>query len=156
MKKQKNSNIEKIKILRNPKAKKHRNISKNIPNGLILLTRDEYFENDQNYRKPGYEKRGNYRKTIVVDSNKLNELIVVKGSTNGIDLKIPGIKAIKPYARDKDNEHNPIKISNKFINSNKKISESNVNKIKKHMLTKERKSVRLKNKKLFRNLKKRK
>ena len=56
----------------------NKNISKTIPNGTILQTRDEYLHNESNYRKPGYANKGNYRKVAVVDSNCNDELAVVK------------------------------------------------------------------------------
>ena len=74
---------------------KKRNVSKTISNGTILHTRDEYFYLSSGYRKPGYANKGNYRKVVVVDSNKNDDLAVVKLSTKG--TQVPGsISKYKP------------------------------------------------------------
>lgn len=147
------SNVEKIK---NIKPKKRKNVSQKYRNGLILQTRDEYFEGKGNFRKQGYENKGNYRKAVVVDSNRDNELAVVKGVTNGKDLKIPGIKAIKPYIETKDDEGHPIVESKKFINSRKFIPQGKVTELKIECLKNASKSLRKENKKKLHKLKSRK
>ena len=76
--------------------KKNKNVSKNVPNGLILHTRDEYFESQGTYRKPGYQNRGNYRKAVVIDSNKNDDLAVVKIVSSGKKLKYSNLK-YKPF-----------------------------------------------------------
>ena len=82
-----------------------RNVSKNIRNGTILQTRDEYLHNEGSYRKKGYEKKGNYRKVAVIDSNRNDELAVVKlYSKGGEELK--GTKSrYKPFVEALDNEN---------------------------------------------------
>ncbi len=64
------------------KPPKRKNVSQTIPNGRTLQTRDEFFEGKADYRKPGYEDKGHYRKVVVVDSNRKNELAVVKLTTS--------------------------------------------------------------------------
>ena len=139
---------------RSKKASK--NVSKKVRNGLILQTRDEYFEGKGDYRKPGYENKGNYRKAVVVDSNRNDELAVVKGITSGTNLKIPGIKTIKPYIETKDNKGRPIVVGRKFINSGKIISQKDTTKIKIECLRNATRNLRKQNKKKLRKLKDRK
>ena len=149
------SNIEKIKTLRNPKAKKNRNISKRIPNGLILQTRDEFFEGQGNYKKPGYQNTKTfYRKAIVVDSNKKDELAVIKGTTKPGD-NIQGTKTnVRYYVEILDDENNPIKLGKKFISSKEKISEKCANSIKHNAINNiANKSLRKRNRKKLRQLK---
>lgn len=65
----------------------YKNISKNVPNGTTVQTRDEFFFGQKNYRKPGYQDRGFYRKAVVVDSNRDDDLALVKlGTSNGTYL----------------------------------------------------------------------
>jgi len=110
--------------------KKNRNVSKNIPNGTILHTRDDYIYGSQNYRKPGYANKGNYRKVSVVDSNKNDDLAVVKLTTKG--KTIPGEKSTyKPFVETLDDNGNPIRIGPKFISRGAKLSKSAVSIIKK-------------------------
>ena len=110
--------------------KKNRNISQNIQNGTILHTRDEYIYGSENYRKPGYANKGNYRKVGVVDSNKNNHLAVVKLTTKGKQL--PGEKTTyKPFVETLDDEGKPIKIGPKFISRGAKLSKQAVSTIKK-------------------------
>lgn len=110
--------------------KKNRNVSKNIPNGTILHTRDEYIYGSKNYRKPGYGGKGNYRKVAVVDSNKSDDLAVVKLTTKG--KSIPGEKSTyKPFVETLDDNGKPIRIGSKFISRGARLSTSAVSAIKK-------------------------
>ena len=110
--------------------KKNRNVSKNIPNGTILHTRDEYIYGSQDYRKPGCESKGNYRKVAVVDSNRHDDLAVVKMTTKGKTL--PGeISTYKPFVETLDDNGNPIRIGSKFISRGAKISKKAISIIKK-------------------------
>lgn len=61
---------------------KRKNVSQKIPNGRTLQTRDEHFEGQKNYRKPGYENKGDYRRVVVIDSNRDDELAVIKLTTS--------------------------------------------------------------------------
>ncbi len=96
------------------KIQKRKNVSRSIPNGRTLQTRDEYFEGDKNYRKPGYENKGLYRSAVVVDSNRDDELALVVLTTTGED--VPGRKKSKyrPFVETLDDDGNPIKIGKKF------------------------------------------
>ena len=110
--------------------KKNRNISKNIPNGTILHTRDEYIFGSKNYRKPGYAGKGNYRKVAVVDSNRHDDLAVVKLTTKGKYL--PGEKSTyKPFVETMDDNGKPIRVGSKFISRGAKLSSKAVTVIKK-------------------------
>ena len=120
------SNVEKIKSI---KPKKRKNVSQKYRNGLILQTRDEYFEGEGNFRKQGYENKGNYRKAVVVDSNRDNELAVVKLTTKR-GIKLDEKSRYRPFIETRDNEDKAIKVSNKFIPTKKTIEKSTVNAIK--------------------------
>ena len=110
--------------------KKNRNVSKKIPNGTVLHTRDEYFLGSENYRKPGYKNKGNYRKVGVVDSNRNDDLAVVKLTSRGKPL--PGEKSTyKPFVETLDYDGKPIRIGSKFISRGTKISAQAVSAIKK-------------------------
>lgn len=99
-------------------SNKNKNVSKKVSNGRILKTRDNYFEGAKNYVKPGYENKGHYRKVVVVDSNKKDELAVVKLTTSnkGIPLKNykSGKSRYRPYILIADDDGKPIKIGYKF------------------------------------------
>ena len=119
------------------KVKRNKNVSKTIPNGRTLQTRDEYFEGDGDYRKEGYENKGLYRKAVVVDSNKNEELVLVKLTTSKKAKGIPSEKKSKyrPYVETKDDEGNTIKIGKKFKENppKKDLSKKAVAKIKKEL-----------------------
>ena len=110
--------------------KENKNVSKKIPNGTIIHTRDEYFFGSKNYRKPGYKNKGNYRKVSVVDSNRNDDLAVVKLTTRGKSL--PGEKSTyKPFVETLDDDGKPIRIGSKFISRGARISAQAVSVIKK-------------------------
>ena len=124
--------------------KRNKNISRTIPNGRTLQTRDEYFEGNADYRKPGYEKKGNYRQATVVDSNRAGDLAVVKLTTSGKGREVPDRKKSKyrPYVETKDDEGKPIRIGKKFIEnpSKKDLSKKAVSEIKKSTFKKSSKA----------------
>ncbi len=115
--------------------KKNKNVSKKVPNGSILHTRDEYLHNEGKYRKPGYKNKGNYRKVVVVDSNRRDDLAVVKlHKSSGTEL--PSKRAFyKPIVETLDDENNRIRAnfgkSGKFIAKGKPLSQEDVSAIKK-------------------------
>ena len=154
------SNVELIQNVKPKKPKirkppKRKNISQKIPNGTILQTRDEYFEGAGGYRKPGYESKGNYRKAVVVDSNKFDELAVVKLTTQK-GYKIDNKSNFRPFIETKDNNLKPIRESGKFIKSNKMLSNKQVNKIKNISLTKPGVNIKTNNREKLIELKGRK
>ena len=93
-----------------------KNVSQTIPNGRTLQTRDEYLgEENKDFRKPGYEGKGLYRKITVVDSNRKDELVVIKLTTSEKGIQIEtykqGKSKFRPYVIVEDNNGNPIKIT---------------------------------------------
>ncbi len=85
--------------------------------GRTVQTRDEYFEGQGDYRKPGYEKKGNYRKAVVVAQHGKDLALVktTKGSPRGIPLRDEKVSKYRPYVQTKDDEGNPIRYNRKFI-----------------------------------------
>ena len=100
-----------------------KNISKKVHNGQIVHTKDSYLYGSNGYNKPG--KKGNYRMAVVVDSNKDDELALVKLTTSNKGKSLPNYKTgkskYKNYIYTKDNENQAIKISRKFIVKNNDI-----------------------------------
>lgn len=135
--------------------KSKKNIFNDIPNGRTVQTRDECFEGAKDYRKEGYEKKGKYRKAVVVDSNKNAELALVKLTTSKKAKEIPGEKKSKyrPYVETKDDEGKPIKLGKKFKENPPKndLSKKAVTKIKKEVFHDSRHA--LKNRKKVREMK---
>ena len=110
---------------------KNKNVSKSIKNGTILKTRDEYFSGQGSYRKPGYENKGNYRKSVVVDSNAKDELVLVKlYSSSGKEI-VDSKSRYKPFVETHDDKNKRIKIGPKFIPSKNRLSSHQVAIIKK-------------------------
>ena len=132
---------------------KRKNVSQTIPNGTILQTRDEYLHEQGNYRKPGYESKGNYRTVVVIDSNRKNHLAIVKlHSQSGKEL--PSKKSYyKPFVETLDDKGNRITVSGKFIINGQKLSNKDVIAIKSDSFKSPK--VRHKNKKKVRKLKNR-
>ena len=118
------------------RTKARKNVSRYILPGRTVQTRDEFFYGAKNYRKPGYENKGYYRKGLVVDSNRKDELVIVKLHKPNQSLPIPGSKSTyKPYVETKDDDGKPIKIGVKFKlnkdNSSTTISKHGVSEVKK-------------------------
>ena len=109
---------------------RNKNVSKTIPNGTILQTRDEYFYDGKHFKKPNYQNKGNYRKAVVVDSNKNNDLAVVKLYSNGKSLINTNSK-YKSFVKTLDDSGNNIRLGKKFILTKKRLSKLNVSIIKK-------------------------
>lgn len=111
---------------------KSKNISSKVSNGVIVQTRDEYFAGKKNYKKNGYENKGNYRKSVVVDSNRKDELALIKLiSTSHKGHKTNNNKSkFRPFIETLDDEYKPIKLSSKFIKTKKRLSKNDVDNIK--------------------------
>ena len=116
-----------------------RNVSKTIPNGTIVHTRDEYFFGSKDYRKPGYDKKGNYRMAVVVDSTRDDQVAVVKLLSDK-EKENPGIRIIgfnkdksyyKPFIEVFDDDGRSIRIGSKFIDKGKRMPKKLVTQIKK-------------------------
>lgn len=116
-----------------------KNVSKRIPNGRTVQTRDEFFFGHKNYRKPGYAKKGLYRKAVVVDSNSQDELAVVKLTTSPKGRSIVGEKKskYKPFIETLDDDGKPIKLGKKFKENktSKDLSKRDTNAIKHDSVT---------------------
>lgn len=109
---------------------KRKNISLKVRNGTILHTRDEYIYGSANYRKRGYENKGNYRKVVVVDSNSRDQLAVVKLYSNS-GKALPGTKSrYKPFVEVRDDDGKRIKVGSKFIRGGQKLSKYHISLIK--------------------------
>ena len=133
---------------------KNRNVSQNVPNGTVLQTRDEYIFGSQSYRKPGYKNKGNYRKVAVIDSNRRDDLAIVKlYSKSGQPLKNT-VSRYKPFVEILDDTGKRIRIGSKFIYKGQRLSKENVATIKKDCFTNY--SVKYKNRKKLRVIKGRK
>ena len=118
--------------------KKSKNVSKTVKQGLIVHTRDEYFKGAKDYRKPGYEKSaGNYRQAAVVDSNRKDQLALVKLTTSEKVIPLNEKGGFRAYILTQDENGRPIKVSGKFIpdSKGKKLPKEQVNKIKKESLS---------------------
>lgn len=102
------------------KKKTTPNESKRIPKGRTVQTRDEYIAGG--YPKPGYEKKGNYRKGVVIDTNELDELaiVVLITSPKGKAISKGAKERYKPYVETKDSEGKPVRIGKKFIENSPK------------------------------------
>lgn len=92
--------------------------------GRTVQTRDEYFEGQGDYRKPGYEKKGNYRKAVVVAQHGKDLALVktTKGSPRGISLQDEKVSKYRPYVQTKDDEGKLIRYNRKFIPNDVKKS----------------------------------
>lgn len=146
--------------MKNQKKKppKRKNVSQRVPNGRTIQTRDEFLESGKNYRKPGYENKGYYREVIVIDSNRENELAVVKGSTKGKSIDGLNKTKFKPFVETKDNDGKPIKIGVKFIENKpqKDLNKHQVNQIKKELFKNSSRTLIRQNKNKVNKIKKRK
>ena len=136
-----------------------KNISKKIRNGTNVITRDEYFEDNNGYVKETHLSPFDlYRETIVVDSNRNNELAVIKLQSGGKFIVKNNKKQIEkygPYIKIKDNNGNPIILNDKFVRGPIKydVSTQDANKMKQNALS--NKYNRKKNRKLLQELKRR-
>ncbi len=118
---------------------KRKNVSQTIPNGRTLQTRDEYLEEkNKDYRKPGYEDKGLYRKITVVDSNRNDELVVIvlTQSDKGIEIETykNGKSKFRPFVVVEDDNGNPIKITPGKFKENPKsadVPQAEITKMKK-------------------------
>ncbi len=84
--------------------------------GRTVQTRDENFEGQGDYRKPGYENKGNYRKAVVIAQHGKKRAVVklTKGSPMGKSLLDEKVSKYRPYVQTKDDEGNPITYGKKF------------------------------------------
>ena len=110
---------------------KKKNVSKKVRNGTVLQTRDEYIFGSKGYKKPGYQKKGNYRKVAVIDSNRRDDLAIVKlYSKSGQPLNGTASR-YKPFVEIMDDKGKRIRIGAKFLDKGQRLSRENVAIIKK-------------------------
>lgn len=146
----------KSKVRTDKQPPKRKNVSQKILNGTMIHTRDEYLGSAHGFNKNGATEY--YRQAIVVDSNRKNDLALIKLTTSDKGESVPGLKKskYKPYIETKDNEGRPIRISKKFIKGRKKqkISAAIANDMKKTAVIDKREGEKNRNK--LKRLKKRK
>lgn len=143
---------------------KQKNISKKVPIGSTLQTRDEYLASGKGRKniKPDHPNQKDlYRRVGVVDSNQNNELAIIKLGTKGrhkLEKYLSGKSTYNAFIEITDNEGRKIKIDGaKFIRnpSYKDLSKKEVNDMKKKALTDKQtsKNLRRENKNALRELK---
>lgn len=148
------------------KPPKRKNVSQIIPNGRTLQTRDEFLKGGsgkENIKEDHPDKRDLYRRVGVIDSNRDNEVVVVKLSTKGRhDLKsyLSGKTKYNAFVEIEDNNGQRIKIDNVRFYENppyRDLSIQEVNQIKKNCYSNKKtsKSLRDKNINLTRQVKNR-
>lgn len=145
------------------KHSRRKNVSQKIKNGTTILTRDEFFEDHNNYRKEEYVNRPDvfYRSATVLDSNRNNELALVKQQSNGkfsVKKKNGKVSYYNTYIKTKDDEGKPIKLGTKFKRANPKydVSTQKANTMKKHCVKSPNKKIAYENRILLKELKGRK
>ncbi len=88
--------------------------------GRTVQTRDENFEGQGDYRKPGYENKGNYRKAVVLAQHGEKRAVVkLTTSSKGKPLTDEKKSKFKPFVETKDDEGNPITYGKKFRPNNR-------------------------------------
>lgn len=149
------------------KPPKRKNVSQKILNGRTVQTRDEFLSrgNLAENIKPDHPKKNDlYRRTVVVDSNKKNELVLTVLTTHGRH-KLPeydnGKNKYNAYVEVTDNNGKRIKLDGvrfKINSHDYDISKEDLVKIKKHCFNSDEtvKSLLLENRNKVRSLKDRK
>ena len=138
------------------------NVSKTIRNGTVVMTRDEYFEDHNNYKKPNHINDNSlYRETTVVDSNSNNELALVKQQSSGqysVINKNKQIRKYAPYIKTKDDEGNPIRLGSKFIRGNPKydVTKTQAKKMKSNCINNKNAKISNENRQKIKELKNKK
>ena len=146
-----------------PNKKNRKNVSKKIENGRTLQTKDNYLEGGK--CKIIHPEHSNpkdlYRKVVVIDSNRNDELVIVKlGKSKGKELENyqSGESKYKPYVLTLDENGEPIIIDNKKFKKNARnenLSKYDVAEIKKDCFKNASKTLIKQNKKKAREVKKR-
>lgn len=144
-----------------------KNISKKVPNGRTLQTRDEFLASGRGKKniKPEHPNSHDlYRRVGVVDSNSKDELAIIKLGTKGrhsLEDYLKGKSRYNAYIEIEDNKGNKIKIDGvRFVENSRKrdLSKKQVLNMKKNALKNSETSNTLKrsNKKKLHKLKGRK
>ena len=117
---------------KNKSIHKRKNVSLKYKNGIFVQTRDEYLDKT-NYVSPGHENKNDfYRRTVIVDSNINDELVLVPYTTH--QGKSPK-ETISDYAYDQDRFGNKITLPSQYfkIRGGKMLSMKEVVIIKKNI-----------------------
>jgi hypothetical protein len=107
---------------RNYLASRGKNISDTIPVGTTVQTRDNYFYGSSDFikrGKTGSALTNNYRRAVVIDTNGLDELALVK-LTQSKDSRLlkhyrGGESGYKSFVEVYDDKRKPIKGGKKFV-----------------------------------------
>lgn len=142
-----------------------KNVSKSVPNGRTLQTRDEFLASGKGKKdiKPNHPNpKDYYRRIGVVDSNKNGDLIVIKLDTKGkhsLPDYMSGKSKYKPLIEIEDCDGNRIRIDNPKFKQNspkKDISKKDVSKIKKDCFKRAAPKTKIANRIMARKIKGRK
>lgn len=126
--------------LSKPNPLNTRNRSQLYHNGRTLKTQDKYLPTDKKGKSDNLKDK---RHVVIVDSNKNDELAVVRLTTQNQSntTKLPTYKKgnkkttfFKNFVETKDNENKPIKIDNKkFIKNDREmdLNKNELNKVQK-------------------------
>lgn len=140
-----------------------KNVSQKVKNGTAILTRDEFFEDHNNYQKEKYKNNPNiyYREATVVDSNRNDELAIIKHQSSGrfsVKKNNGKTSTYNAYIKTKDDEGKPIKIGPKFkrANPNYDVTRNRANKMKKQSVKGKNKQIATDNQNALKTLKGRK
>ena len=132
---------------------KRKNVSQKVPNGRTLQTRDEFLESGKgktNIKPEHPNSKDLYRRVGVVDSNRNDELVVIKLSTKGrhkLSNYLNGKSTYNAIIEIHDNDGKPIKIDGIKFQENKPfrdISKRDITKIKKDCMSSSKTSTKLK------------
>lgn len=113
-----------------------KNKSQKYPNGTIVQTRDEFLQRRGSSRRTPYSDanhpnpRDYYRTTVVVDSNRKNELALVKKTTHS-GRSPKGTYSERIEVRNFKNK--PIKIGSYFKVSRKRLSKKETSDLRKRV-----------------------
>ena len=142
---------------------KRKNISKSIPIGRTLQTRDEFLESGKGKEniKPDHPSEFDlYRTSVIVDSNRKDELAIIKLTTSEKGKRLKkyrnGKSRFRPYIEISTSEGRAIKLDDKRFSENsfeRDVSKHDVNKMKKIALKRVPKPIRENNRKKLKKLK---
>ena len=112
---------------------RNKNKSNKIKEGTVLRTRDEFILGGIDTKTNHPNKRDLYRAAVVTETNKNDELGIVKLTTKD-GRKLSGKTNYKPFIHIFDDEGRYIKSGKKFVVQKKqKLSRHDVNEIKKSL-----------------------
>ena len=151
---------------KNKKPLTRKNVSRRVPNGRTFQTRDEYLlsgKGKKNIKPDHPNPKDLYRRVVAIDSNRFDELVIVKTGTKGRH-KLPeygnGKARYNAFVEIYDDRHKPLKANSRLVENkpSKDLSKAEVIKIKKDVYKNATTSEKLRaqNKKLTRRVKGRK